>query len=180
MVFSDTINLTKQLITKKSITPFDNGCQEVIAARLRRLGFRIKYLSHGDVTNLFAIRGDGSSIFAFAGHTDVVPAGDSSNWISHPFVPSIKGNKIYGRGISDMKTALAVMVTTVENYIKINPNHPGSIAFLITSDEEGEAKHGTKKIVDYLKNNNIVLDACVVGEPTSNQVTGDTIKVGRR
>lgn len=180
MVCSDTVNLTKQLITKKSITPFDNGCQEIIAARLKRLGFRIKCLSSGDVTNLFAIRGTGKSIFAFAGHTDVVPAGDISSWNSHPFVPFVRGNKIFGRGVSDMKAALAVMVTSVENFIRKTPQHPGSIAFLITSDEEGEAQHGTKKIVDYLKKNNIYIDACIVGEPTSAEIAGDTIKIGRR
>ena len=177
---SQTIELAKSLISKASVTPDDNGCQAIMIDRLKKIGFTIKQLKFDDVDNFWAIHGDSGPLFAFAGHTDVVPAGDTKAWNTEPFEPTIKDGFLYGRGAADMKGGLASMVTATEQYIKKNPNHNGIIAFLITSDEEGVAINGTTKVMDYLKENNQKIDYCLLGEPSSSSVLGDVIKNGRR
>ena len=177
---SNTLELAKSLISKPSITPDDLGCQAIMIDRLKKIGFEIHPLKFGDVDNFWAVHGDSGPLFAFAGHTDVVPAGDENAWNTKPFEPTIKDGYLYGRGAADMKGGLASMVTATEKYIKENPNHKGRIAFLITSDEEGVAVNGTVKVMDYLKANEQKIDYCLLGEPSSTSFTGDVIKNGRR
>ena len=177
---SATLELAKSLISKASVTPDDNGCQALMIERLEKIGFTIYPLKFGDVDNFWAVHGNNGPIFSFAGHTDVVPAGDDDAWESNPFEPTIKNGMLYGRGAADMKGSLASMVVATENFIKKNPNHNGIIAFLITSDEEGVAINGTVKVMDFLKNNNQKIDFCLVGEPSSTAILGDVIKNGRR
>ena len=177
---SETLELAKSLISKASVTPDDKGCQSIMIERLKKIGFEIHPLKFGDVDNFWATRGNGGPLFAFAGHTDVVPAGNEDAWNTTPFKPTIKDGFLYGRGAADMKGGLASMVTATENFVKENPNHNGTIAFLITSDEEGVAINGTVKVMDYLKENNQKIDFCLIGEPSSTNVTGDVIKNGRR
>ena len=177
---SNTLELAKSLISKPSITPDDNGCQAIMIDRLKKIGFEIHPLKFGDVDNFWAVHGDSGPLFAFAGHTDVVPAGDENAWNTKPFEPTIKDGYLYGRGAADMKGGLASMVTATEKFIKENPNHKGRIAFLITSDEEGVAVNGTVKVMDYLKANEQKIDYCLLGEPSSTSSTGDVIKNGRR
>ena len=177
---SNTLELAKSLISKPSITPDDLGCQAIMIDRLKKIGFEIYPLKFGDVDNFWAVHGDSGSLFAFAGHTDVVPAGDENAWNTKPFEPTIKDGYLYGRGAADMKGGLASMVTATEKFIKENPNHKGRIAFLITSDEEGVAVNGTVKVMDYLKANEQKIDYCLLGEPSSTSSTGDVIKNGRR
>ena len=177
---SATLELAKLLISRASVTPDDNGCQTLIIERLKKIGFTIYPLKFGDVDNFWAVHGNNGPIFSFAGHTDVVPAGDDDAWESNPFEPTIKNGMLYGRGAADMKGSLASMVVATENFIKKNPNHNGIIAFLITSDEEGVAINGTAKVMDFLKNNNQKIDFCLVGEPSSTAILGDVIKNGRR
>jgi len=177
---SETLELAKSLISKASVTPDDKGCQSIIIERLKKIGFEIHPLKFGDVDNFWATRGNGGPLFAFAGHTDVVPAGNEDAWNTKPFEPTIKDGFLYGRGAADMKGGLASMVTATENFVKENPNHNGTIAFLITSDEEGVAINGTVKVMDYLKENNQKIDFCLIGEPSSTNITGDVIKNGRR
>ena len=177
---SNTLELAKSLISKPSITPDDLGCQAIMIDRLKKIGFEIHPLKFGDVDNFWAVHGDSGPLFAFAGHTDVVPAGDENAWNTKPFEPTIKDGYLYGRGAADMKGGLASMVTATEKFIKENPNHKGRIAFLITSDEEGVAVNGTVKVMDYLKANEQKIDYCLLGEPSSTSFTGDVIKNGRR
>ena len=177
---SNTLELAKSLISKPSITPDDLGCQAIMIDRLKKIGFEIHPLKFGDVDNFWAVHGDSGPLFAFAGHTDVVPAGDENAWNTKPFEPTIKDGYLYGRGAADMKGGLASMVTATEKFIKENPNHKGRIAFLITSDEEGVAVNGTVKVMDYLKANEQKIDYCLLGEPSSTSTTGDVIKNGRR
>ena len=177
---SNTLELAKSLISKPSITPDDLGCQAIMIDRLNKIGFEIHPLKFGDVDNFWAVHGDSGPLFAFAGHTDVVPAGDENAWNTKPFEPTIKDGYLYGRGAADMKGGLASMVTATEKFIKENPNHKGRIAFLITSDEEGVAVNGTVKVMDYLKANEQNIDYCLLGEPSSTSSTGDVIKNGRR
>ena len=177
---SITLELAKSLISKPSITPDDLGCQGIMIDRLKKIGFEIHPLKFGDVDNFWAVHGDSGPLFAFAGHTDVVPAGDENSWNTKPFEPTIKDGYLYGRGAADMKGGLASMVTATEKFIKENPNHKGRIAFLITSDEEGVAVNGTVKVMDYLKANEQKIDYCLLGEPSSTSSTGDVIKNGRR
>ena len=177
---SNTLELAKSLISKPSITPDDHGCQAIMIDRLNKIGFEIHPLKFGDVDNFWAVHGDSGPLFAFAGHTDVVPAGDENAWNTKPFEPTIKDGYLYGRGAADMKGGLASMVTATEKFIKENPNHIGRIAFLITSDEEGVAVNGTLKVMDYLKANEQKIDYCLLGEPSSTSSTGDVIKNGRR
>lgn len=178
---SDTLTLAQQLINIESVTPNDNGCQNILIDRLKKMGFDITLLNSNDVSNFFAVRGnDTKCLFAFSGHTDVVPAGDLSEWNSPPFKASVRDGKLFGRGAADMKTALAAMIIATERFVTKHPNHPGKTGFLITSDEEGNAIDGTAKIVDYLQQKNIRIDYCLVGEATSNKKLGDVIKVGRR
>ena len=177
---SATLELAKSLISRASITPYDNGCQDLMIDRLEKIGFTIHPLKFGNVDNFWAVHGNNGPLFAFAGHTDVVPAGDDDAWESNPFEPTIKDGMLYGRGAADMKGSLASMVVATENFIEKNPNHNGIIAFLITSDEEGVAIDGTAKVMDFLKDNNQKIDFCLVGEPSSTAILGDVIKNGRR
>jgi len=177
---STTLELAKSLISKASVTPDDCGCQAIMIDRLKKIGFEIHPLKFGDVDNFWAVHGNRGPLFAFAGHTDVVPAGDENAWNTKPFEPTIKDGFLYGRGAADMKGGLASMVTATEDFIKDNPNHNGRIAFLITSDEEGVAVNGTVKVMEYLTENNQKIDYCLLGEPSSTSITGDVIKNGRR
>ena len=177
---SVTLELAKSLISRASVTPDDNGCQDLMIDRLEKIGFTIHPLKFGNVDNFWAVHGNNGPLFAFAGHTDVVPAGDNDAWESNPFEPTIKDGMLYGRGAADMKGSLASMVVATENFIEKNPNHNGIIAFLITSDEEGIAIDGTAKVMDFLKDNNQKIDFCLVGEPSSTAILGDVIKNGRR
>ena len=177
---SATLELAKSLISRASVTPDDNGCQALMIERLEKIGFTIYPLKFGDVDNFWAVHGNNGPIFSFAGHTDVVPAGDDDAWESNPFEPTIKNGMLYGRGAADMKGSLASMVVSTENFIEKNPNHKGIISFLITSDEEGVAINGTAKVMDFLKDNNQKIDFCLVGEPSSTAILGDVIKNGRR
>ena len=177
---SVTLELAKSLISRASVTPDDNGCQDLMIDRLEKIGFTIYPLKFGNVDNFWAVHGNNGPLFAFAGHTDVVPAGDDDAWESNPFEPTIKDGMLYGRGAADMKGSLASMVVATENFIEKNPNHNGIIAFLITSDEEGVAIDGTAKVMDFLKDNNQKIDFCLVGEPSSTAILGDVIKNGRR
>ena len=177
---NNTLELAKSLISQASVTPDDNGCQSIMIERLKKIGFEIHPLKFGDVDNFWATRGNSGPIFAFAGHTDVVPAGNEDAWNTAPFEPTIKGDYLYGRGAADMKGGLASMVTATENFVQDYPNHNGTIAFLITSDEEGVAINGTVKVMDYLDENDTKIDYCLLGEPSSTSITGDVIKNGRR
>ena len=177
---NNTLDLAKSLISQASITPDDKGCQSIMIERLKKIGFEVHSLKFADVDNFWATRGSSGPIFAFAGHTDVVPAGNEDEWNTVPFEPTIKDGYLYGRGAADMKGGLAAMVTATESFVKDNPNHKGTIAFLITSDEEGVAINGTVKVMDYLKEINQKIDFCLLGEPSSTSVTGDVIKNGRR
>ena len=174
------LELAKELIARKSITPEDGGCQELIAARLQRAGFRIEPMKFGEVTNLWARRGSGKPLVCFAGHTDVVPTGPLNEWHSGPFVPTIRDGKLYGRGAADMKSSIAAFVVATENFVEERPGHSGSIALLLTSDEEGPALNGTVRVVEQLKRRNELIDYCIVGEPTSVDWLGDMLKNGRR
>ena len=175
-----TLTLVRQIIACPSVTPEDAGCMEIIAARLQPLGFSCEYINRNGVTNLWARRGTARPLFVFAGHTDVVPTGPLDKWTSPPFAPEIRDGMLYGRGAADMKSSLAAMLTATEAFIAANPNHPGSIAFLLTSDEEGDAVDGTTIVVEALKARGETLDFCIIGEPTSVNVLGDMIKNGRR
>ncbi|MDU0810154.1 MAG: succinyl-diaminopimelate desuccinylase [Burkholderia sp.] len=181
---SETLVLTEQLITEQSVTPNDQNCQKIIIERLNALNFECEKIISHDVTNLWAVKrgADGleGKLLVFAGHTDVVPTGPLEQWTSPPFVPTHRNGKLYGRGASDMKTSLAAFVVATEKFINEHQNHRGSIAFLITSDEEGPATNGTRKIVDLLRKRQERLDYCLIGEPTSITRLGDVIKNGRR
>lgn len=177
---SDTLDLAIDLISRDSTTPEDAGCQELMIARLEALGFKIERLRFDDVDNFWARRGDSAPVLAFAGHTDVVPTGPIEKWDSHPFKPEIRDGQLYGRGASDMKGSLAAMVTACERFVVAHPEHSGSIAFLITSDEEGPSINGTVKVVETLEARNEKIDYCLVCEPSSSKLAGDVIKNGRR
>ena len=177
---SQTLELTQNLIARRSVTPADEGCQEVMIGRLEALGFRIERLRYGNVENFWARRGSEGPVFCFAGHTDVVPTGPLEEWRTDPFAPSVREGMLFGRGAADMKSGLAAMVTATEAFIAAHPRHKGSLAFLITSDEEGPSVDGTKRVVETLSSRNERIDWCIVGEPSSEQSIGDTIKVGRR
>jgi succinyl-diaminopimelate desuccinylase len=177
---SKTLALTEELISLHSVTPADGGCQLKMAERLSPLGFQCETIASGDVTNLWARRGDAQPLLVFAGHTDVVPTGPLERWSSDPFIPTHRDGRLYGRGAADMKTSLAAMVVAVEEFVAAHPNHKGSIGFLITSDEEGPAIDGTVIVCNQLKARGEHMDYCVVGEPTSVNQIGDTIKNGRR
>lgn len=172
--------LTEELIALSSVTPDDKGCQRRLAELLAPLGFRCESVQSGDVTNLWARRGDAQPLVVFAGHTDVVPTGPLTSWTSDPFKPTLRDGKLYGRGAADMKTSIAAMVVAVEEFTSAHPGHKGSIGFLITSDEEGPATDGTVVVCDMLKARGEQLDCCIVGEPTSVDRIGDMIKNGRR
>lgn len=176
----DVIALTQDLIKRRSVTPADEGCQELIGARLEALGFQLETMVFADTTNLWARRGNSGPVFCFAGHTDVVPPGNEHNWQYPPFAAHFDGDYIHGRGAADMKGSLAAMVCATEQFIAKHPNHKGSIAFLITSDEEGPFINGTPKVVETLEQRNEKIDYALVGEPSSTAELGDVVKNGRR
>jgi succinyl-diaminopimelate desuccinylase len=185
---SATLELTQDLMARNSVTPTDAGCQDVMGQRLQALGFTVENLRYGNVDNLWAKRrGDGrtggadpSPVICFAGHTDVVPTGPLEEWRSNPFVPTLRDGVLYGRGAADMKSGLAAMITATEEFVRAHPTHRGTLAFLITSDEEGPSVDGTKRVVETLNARGERIDYCIVGEPSSEQAVGDTIKIGRR
>ena len=176
----DTLALTQALIARASVTPADNGCQDLLISRLAACGFAVEKLNYGNVENFWARRGTAGPVLCFAGHTDVVPTGPLEEWRSDPFKPVIVDGVLYGRGAADMKSGLAAMVTACEQFVSEHPDHRGSIAFLVTSDEEGPSVDGTKRVVEVLRERGEKIDWCVVGEPSSEHRVGDTIKIGRR
>jgi succinyl-diaminopimelate desuccinylase len=177
---SATLDLTHELIARASVTPADEGCQELMASRLTRVGFQVERLRYGNVDNLWARRGTGGPLLCFAGHTDVVPTGPLDEWRSDPFKPEIREGLLYGRGAADMKSGLAAMLTAAESFVAEHPEHRGAVAFLITSDEEGPSVDGTRRVVETLRERGERIDWCIVGEPSSENLIGDTIKIGRR
>ena len=177
---SETLELAKELIRRPSVTPDDCGCQQLLAERLEQAGFTNEHLRFGEVDNLWARRGTEAPLFVFAGHTDVVPTGPVEEWDSDPFIPEIRDGYLFGRGAADMKGSIAAMTVACEKFVVEHPHHRGSIAFLITSDEEGPSIDGTVKVIDHLVKRGDKIDWCLVGEPSSVNRTGDMIKNGRR
>jgi succinyl-diaminopimelate desuccinylase len=177
---SHTLQLTQALIARQSVSPADGGCQALMIERLAAAGFSVESLRFGPVDNFWAKRGSGAPVFCFAGHTDVVPSGPLDEWRSDPFEPVIRDGVLYGRGAADMKSGLAAMLTASEDFIAQYPRHRGTIAFLITSDEEGPSVDGTRRVVEVLRERQESIDWCLVGEPSSEKTLGDTIKIGRR
>jgi succinyl-diaminopimelate desuccinylase len=180
VLMSQAVELTKNLISRRSVTPNDEGCQTLLCERLAAVGFQIESLPFGQVANFWARHGREAPLFCFAGHTDVVPTGPLEEWRSDPFVPAVREGLLYGRGAADMKSGLAAMLSATEEFVGAHPQHKGSIAFLITSDEEGPSADGTRRVVEWLNARNERIDYCLVGEPSSEASIGDTIKVGRR
>lgn len=174
------IALLCALIRCRSVTPEDAGCQEILTTRLAELGFECESLPFGDVKNLWARRGDTGPVLCFAGHTDVVPPGPADEWRSDPFEPEIRDGNLFGRGAADMKSGLAAMIVALERFVGAHPNHKGSLAMLVTSDEEGRARDGTLKVVETLQARDESIDWCVLGEPSSQSELGDTVRIGRR
>lgn len=177
---SKTLQLAMDLISRASVTPEDAGCQELMISRLEPLGFKVERLRFGEVDNIWLRRGDQGPVLAFAGHTDVVPTGPQGKWNNPPFQPTIIDGMLHGRGAADMKGSLAAMVTACEDFLAEHPDHRGSIAFLITSDEEGPAQNGTVKVIEHLEARNEKIDWCLIGEPSSTNAVGDVVKNGRR
>jgi succinyl-diaminopimelate desuccinylase len=177
---SETLQLARQLISRHSLTPVDDGCIDIIGTRLAALDFGLEKMRCGEVDNLWARRGNAGPLVCFAGHTDVVPTGPLDQWHSDPFEPSVRDGMLYGRGAADMKGSLAAFITAIEKFLAGHPQHRGSIAVLLTSDEEGVAVDGTVRVVEALQERNELIDYCIVAEPTSASKTGDTIKNGRR
>ena len=177
---SGTLRLTEELMARASVSPSDGGCQALMTQRLEAIGFNVENLRFGPVDNFWATRGRGGPVFCFAGHTDVVPPGPADEWHSDPFVPVIRNGLLYGRGAADMKSGLAAMLTASEEFVGRYPDHRGTIAFLITSDEEGPSVDGTRRVVEVLRERRQSIDWCLVGEPSSERLLGDTIKIGRR
>jgi succinyl-diaminopimelate desuccinylase len=174
------LELAKELIARRSVTPEDGGCQQLLAERLARSGFKCEPMRFGDVSNLWARRGSAHPVVCFAGHTDVVPTGPLEEWHSDPFVPTVRDGKLFGRGAADMKSSIAAFVAAAERFVAERPGHTGSIALLLTSDEEGPSIDGTAKVVERLKARKELIDYCIVGEPTSVDTLGDMLKNGRR
>ena len=177
---SAALELAKELIRQPSVTPEDCGCQTLIGDRLKACGFQAENMDSGQVSNLWLRRGSKPPLLAFAGHTDVVPPGPEARWNSPPFEPVVRDRCLYGRGAADMKSSIAAMTVACENFIHAHPDHAGSIALLLTSDEEGPAVDGTVKVIERLAARNEVIDWCIVGEPSSSETAGDTLKIGRR
>lgn len=175
-----TLALCCDLISRRSVTPEDQGCQELMISRLEAIGFECTPLPFGKVQNFWAVHGDSGPLFVFAGHTDVVPPGPEAQWSTPPFEPSLVGETLYGRGAADMKGSLAAMVVACEEFLVSNPDHTGRIGFLITSDEEGPATDGTVRVMEWLQQQGEKIDWCLVGEPSSTSTLGDVIKNGRR
>ncbi len=177
---SDALELTQALITRPSVSPVDGGCQDLLIERLERIGFRVERLRFNNVDNFWARRGTQRPLLCLAGHTDVVPTGPLEEWMTDPFTPMLRDGLLYGRGAADMKSGLAAMLTATEDFIGQHASHRGSIAFLITSDEEGLSVDGTRRVMDILEARRDKIDYCLVGEPSSEKRLGDTIKIGRR
>jgi len=177
---SDVLDLARELIARPSVTPDDAGCQALIADRLHRAGFGIERLRFGEVDNLWATHGDGGPVLVLLGHTDVVPPGPLTAWASDPFVPEIRDGVLYGRGAADMKGSVAAFVVALERFIAAHPDHPGTVALLLTSDEEGDAIDGVRKVADVFRARDQRIDWCITGEPSSKAVLGDLMRVGRR
>ena len=177
---NEILSLTKALIKAESVTPLDAGCQDLLGKELESLGFRVEEMPFEDVSNMWACHGNGAPYFVFAGHTDVVPPGPSSDWSSPPFLPTLEGDMLYGRGAADMKGSLAAMIAACKDFLCDSAEHEGTLAFLITSDEEGDAINGTQKVLETLKARNIDIAWCIIGEPSSSKTLGDVIKTGRR
>lgn len=175
-----TLELVQDLIARRSVTPEDSGCQALLAARLAASGFRAETIASNGVTNTWLRRGSAAPVFVFAGHTDVVPTGPLDQWQSDPFTPTLRDGVLVGRGASDMKSSIAAFVVAAEEFVRAHPGHPGSVALLLTSDEEGPATDGTTRVVEALRARAEAIDYCIVGEPTSVRRLGDTIKNGRR
>jgi succinyl-diaminopimelate desuccinylase len=177
---SDVIALTETLISRQSLTPADAGCQELIADRLQASGFRIEHLPFGEVENLWATHGSGAPVLVFLGHTDVVPTGPAEQWASPPFVPTVRDGFLYGRGAADMKGSVAAFVIALEQFVAAHPNHLGTIAVLLTSDEEGDAIDGVRRVAEHFRATGQGIDYCLTGEPSSKEKLGDLLRVGRR
>lgn len=175
-----TLRLARAIMACPSVTPDDAGCMDIISEHLKPLGFEFQFIKRNGVTNLWARRGSAKPLFVFAGHTDVVPTGPLEKWTSPPFSPEIRDGMLYGRGAADMKSSIAAALTATTNFISAHPDHSGSIAFLLTSDEEGDATDGTVAVVEALKADGEILDYCIIGEPTSVNTLGDMVKNGRR
>jgi succinyl-diaminopimelate desuccinylase len=177
---SPTLQLASELISRRSVSPADAGCQEVLIPRLEALGFRVERMRFGEVDNFWARRGESGPLLCFAGHTDVVPTGPAEEWATDPFEPVVRDGILYGRGAADMKTGLAAMLTAAEDFVRATPGHRGSIAFLITSDEEGRSVDGTKRVMEVLNARRETIDWCLIGEPSSRDTVGDAVRIGRR
>ena len=177
---SEVLALTKDLVARRSVTPDDAGCQDLIATRLQRAGFAIEHLPFGPVKNLWATHGSGAPVLVFLGHTDVVPTGAVEQWTSDPFAPTLREGKLYGRGVADMKGSVAAMVVALEDFVRDAPEHPGTVAILLTSDEEGDAVDGVRKVADLFRLRGQRIDYCITGEPSSKDMLGDLLRVGRR
>ncbi len=176
----DVLQRTQALIARPSVTPEDEGCQEMVATRLAQSGFRIEHLPFGAVKNLWATHGSGSPVLVFLGHTDVVPPGPREQWASDPFVPEIRDGRLYGRGAADMKGSVAAFVVALEEFVALHPDHAGTVAVLLTSDEEGDAIDGVRRVVEHFRSIGQGIDYCITGEPSSISVLGDLLRVGRR
>jgi succinyl-diaminopimelate desuccinylase len=174
------MELTQDLIARRSVTPLDEGCQELIASRLAKAGFDIEHLPFGDVKNLWASHGTGGPVLVFLGHTDVVPSGPIEAWASDPFVPTIRDGYLYGRGAADMKGRVAAFVVALEDFVRRNPQHEGTVAMLVTSDEEGDAIDGVRRVMEQFRQQGRRIDYCITGEPSSKERLGDLLRVGRR
>ena len=177
---SEVVELTKELVRKKSITPLDEGCQDLIATRLKKTGFNVEHLPFGEVSNLWATYGKGEKTLTLLGHTDVVPTGPVENWINDPFEPTERDGLLFGRGAADMKGSVAAFVVAAEEFCKKNPNPNGRLSIMLTSDEEGPAIDGVRKVIKFLTDQGEKIDWCLVGEPTAEKQLGDVIKIGRR
>src|SRR5690348_8601429 len=178
---SDVLDLTRELIRRRSLTPDDAGCQALIGERLQRAGFSVEHLRYGDVSNVWSTHGSGEPVFVFLGHTDVVPTGPESEWASPPFEPVIRDGRLYGRGAADMKSGVAAMAIALEQFVAAHPQHRGTVALLLTSDEEGPLnRDGVRRVVEEFRRRGQRIDFCVVGEPSSAERLGDIVRVGRR
>lgn len=180
MSAGDVLALAQDLIARRSVTPEDAGCQDVVAARLQRAGFAIEHLPFGEVKNLWATHGAGAPVLVFLGHTDVVPSGPVDDWASDPFVPTLREGRLYGRGAADMKGSVAAFVVALEQFVAAHPGHAGTVALLLTSDEEGDAIDGVRRVADVFRERGQRIDYCVTGEPSSKQALGDLLRIGRR
>ncbi len=177
---SDVLDLARDLMARASVTPEDAGCQALVSARLARAGFTCRQIDFGEVKNLWATHGEGGDVLCFLGHTDVVPPGPREDWLSDPFEPTIRDGFLYGRGAADMKGSVAAFVLALEQFVASHPNHPGTVALLLTSDEEGDAIDGVRRVAEHFRSSGQRIDFCVTGEPSSRQALGDLLRVGRR